>query len=135
MSCKSGIYAVNTTVGSSLAVDSIYSPNTVIRKFGDNIRLAGNGIVIKGAGYYKINAIVSVLVPTAGDVVATLYKDGVAVSGATATASTSANNDYAIIPITALIRVGCNCEDAVLTVVMSGSATTSNNLAITVEKE
>lgn len=134
MSCKSGIFAVNTTVGTNLAIDSAYKPNAIIRRFGQNINLAGDSIIIKGSGYYKVDAVVSVLVPTAGEVSATLYKDGVAVSGATAMGSTSANGDYVTLSITALVKIGCNCDEATLSIVMGESATTSQNLAIVVEK-
>lgn len=135
MSCKSGIYAINTTVGTALAVDSTYMPNTIIRRFGQNVNLAGNGIVLNGSGYYKVDATATVVATAVGDITATLYKDGVAVPGATATATAAAIGDFVALPITALVRLGCNCDEARLTIVMSESATTSQNLSIVVVKE
>ena len=48
MSCNSGIYTVNTgataTAGGSIPLGSIN------RRFGCNINLNGNGIIINGAG-------------------------------------------------------------------------------------
>ena len=134
MSCKSGIYAVNTG-SATLAAGAVYAPTTIVRRFGPSVQMADNGISISGAGYYKVNATVVATASAVGTVTATLYKDGVAVTGATATATASAIGDVVALPINALVRMNCNCQESTLTIVVSGQSVTTNNLSIVVEKE
>lgn len=137
MSCKSGIYAVNTTAGTALASGATYPISIVVRRYGPHCRLGAEGIVIGdkcGAGYYDVSINVTVSATAAGTVTATLCKDGTAIAGATAS-ETVASGDTITLPLNALVKVNCNCSTSVLTVVISGVATTSNNLAIRVEKE
>ena len=44
MSCKSGIYVVNTQAGQSIGIGSTYVPLTVIRRYGKYCQLGGNGV-------------------------------------------------------------------------------------------
>ena len=133
MRCKSGIYATNTAVGSALAVGSTYAPTAIVRRYGSAVNLAADGIRIRGAGYFKVD-VVATVTSAAGTVTATLYKDGQAIPGATSS-SVAAANAVVNLPITAIVKNGCSCDDSLITVVMSGVASTSQNLAITVEKE
>lgn len=139
MSSKSGIFAVNTTQSGSLAVGSIYNPTSVIRKYGKYCSLNGEGITIgncsTGAGYYDVDATVCVLSSAAGTVTAQLYKDGSPVTGAVASVTVTAANQYVCLPISAMVRLNCNCDTSVLTIVMGGQTTTPFNLAVNVEKE
>ena len=139
MSSKSGIYAVNTSAGNSLAIGSIYSPTTIVRRYGKYCNLGADGIIIgdcnSGAGYYEVDATISVLSSVAGSVSATLYKDGVPITGATTIATATASDQYITLPISALVRLNCNCDTANISVVMGGQATTTFNLAIDVVKE
>ena len=138
MSCKSGIYVVNTQTGQSIGIGSTYVPLTVIRRYGKYCQLGGNGVSIGncagGAGYYDINASVSVATTAAGNVTATLFKDGAPVQGATATATAGAVGDVVTLPISALVRLNCDCDTANLTIVIGGQAVTAQNLAFVVEK-
>lgn len=131
---KSIIYAVNTTAGTAIAANGVYAPNQIIRRYGPSVELAGNGITIDGAGYYKVDATVSVAAVAAAPITVSLYKDGVLVPGATATAVPAAVGDVVTLPINAVVRVNCNCDQAVLTIVVA-QAVTSNNLAVVVDKE
>ena len=135
MSCKSAIYAVNTTAGTALANGAVYAPTSVIRRYGPSVQLVGNGILINGTGYYDVEAVATVTGTAVGTVTATLYKDGNPVAGATTTATATAIGDVIALPITSIVRLTCNCQEAVLTIVISGQAVSTNNLAITVEKE
>lgn len=138
MSCKSGIYVVNTTTGTSIGIGGTYVPSTVIRRYGKYCQLGGNGVSIGncvgGAGYYDIDANVSVVATAIGNVTATLYKDGAPVQGATATATAAAIGDVITLPISALVRLNCDCDTANLTIVIGGQAVTAQNLAFVVEK-
>ena len=136
MSCKSGIYVVNTTTGTSIGIGGTYVPSTVIRRYGKYCQLGGNGVSIGncagGAGYYDVDASVSVAATAVGEVTATLYKDGAPVQGATASAT--AIGDVVTLPISALVRLNCDCDTANLTIVIGGQAVTTQNLAFVVEK-
>lgn len=142
MSCKSGIYAANTVAGTAITNGGTYVPNTIMRRYGQYCQLAGNGISIgsgsgcgtAGAGYYDVEAVATVTASAVGTVTATLYQDNAPLLGATATATASAIGDVVALPISALVRLGCNCDTSNLTIVISGQATTSNNLSIVVEK-
>lgn len=138
MSCKSGIYVVNTTTGTSITDGGTYVPQTIIRRYGKYCQLGGNGVSIGnctgGAGYYDIEANVSVTATAAGSVTATLYKDGAPVQGAVSLATASAVGDIVTLPINALVRLNCDCDTANLTIVISGQAVTSQNLAFVVTK-
>lgn len=138
MSCKSGIYAVNTQTGQSIGIGGTYVPSTVIRRYGKYCKLGGNGVSIGncqgGAGYYDIDANVSVVATATGNITATLYKDGAPVQGATATATAGAVGDVVTLPISALVRLNCDCDTANLTIVIGGQAVTAQNLAFVVEK-
>lgn len=138
MSCKSGIYVVNTTTGTAIAIDGTYVPSTIIRRYGKYCQLGGNGVSIGncqgGAGYYDVDASVSVVATAVGEVTATLYKDGAPVQGATASATATAIGDVVTLPISALVRLNCDCDTANLTIVIGGQAVTTQNLAFVVEK-
>lgn len=138
MSCKSGIYVVNTTTGTTIGIDSTYVPSTIIRRYGKYCQLGGNGVSIGnacgGAGYYDVEASVSVAASAAGNITATLYKDGAPVPGATAIATATAAAQIVTLPISALVRLNCDCDTANLTIVIGGQVVTSQNLAFVVEK-
>lgn len=142
MSCKSAIYTANTspvTLTLTAQQPTATLPlGTVVRRFGQNIRLSGNGILIDGEGYYDVDASVTLTPAAVGDYTVTLYKDGVAVPGATQTITAVA--DAAIsFNIDALVRLQCCNSSASLTLVLSTTATLPadvvvNNVGVVVEK-
>ena len=133
---KSLIYTANTST-QVLAVDSIISPGTVVRRFGPNLNLSGNAIQIAGAGYYDIDASFTVSPTAAGDVTITAYLDNVAIQGATATATAATAGDFITLPIVAAFREPCQCCEGLsnLTFVLTGTAASVTNSAIVVEKK
>ena len=60
--------------------------------------------------------------------------DGAPVQGATAIATATAIGDIVTLPISALVRLNCDCDTANLTIVIGGQAVTAQNLAFVVEK-
>lgn len=131
MSCNSGIYTVNA--GATANAGGAIPLGSIIRRFGCNINLNGNGIIINGAGYYDFDIVLTVLPAAAGAITATLMRDGVAVPGATATATAAAIGDAVTLPITAMVREFGNAPAGTFTVVLSAAATVSN-IAVTVDK-
>ena len=132
---KSAIYTANSSI-QNVAVDGVITPGTIIRRYGPNVNLAGNGIQISGAGYYDIDASFTVAPTAAGEVIVTTYLDNVAIPGASASATVAAGGDYATLSISALVRQGCHCCDGLstLTFVLTGTASNVTNSAIVVEK-
>lgn len=135
MSCKSALYAANENVTSAVPSGNVIPLGTVIRKFGSNIALSGNGILIDGAGYYDVDASV-MLTPSAADTVTVqLYKDGVAVPGAKASGFNSGN---ITLNIPAIVRLKCCDSASTLTLGVTAATSTTTltirNVGIVVEK-
>ena len=142
MSCKSAIYTANTspsTITLTAAQPSATLPlGTVIRRFGCNAQLSGNGILLDGSGYYDVDASVTITPVAAGDYTVSLYRDGVAVPGATQTVTAVAAAAVNF-NIPALVRLQCCDSSATLTLVLTTTATlpaevTVNNVGVVVEK-
>lgn len=69
-----------------------------------------------------------------GAVTVTMSKDGVPVSGATASGSVSTAANPSALPITAIVRNACDCDSSILSFNLSGTASTVQNVAVTVVK-
>ena len=132
MSCKSALYAAMQTP-SAVAVGGVIPLGSLIRRYGCDVALNGNAVNITGAGYYDADASVTVTPAAAGTVTVTLYKDGVAVPGATASATAAANGTVDL-SIPALVRQVCCAEGSALTLVLAGAAATVNNVALRVQR-
>lgn len=130
---KSAIYTVMTT-NTLVATNGLIPIGSTVRRYGCNIAQDGNTITITGRGYYKVTISATVAPTVAGTTTITLFKDGVAVIGATATQSTSIAGNAIAIPVTAIVKNNCDCDSAILSVVLSGAAANVSNLAVTVEK-
>ena len=90
MSCKSALYAAMQTP-TAVAVGGVIPLGGLIRRYGCDIALNGNAINLAGTGYYDVDASITATLTAAGAVTATLYKDGVAVPGASATETGAAS--------------------------------------------
>lgn len=132
MSCKSALYAAMQTP-TAVAVDGVIPLGSLIRRYGCDVALNGNTVNITGAGYYDVDASVTVTPIAAGTVTITLYKDGVAVPGATAS-ETAAANGTVDLSIPALVRQVCCAAGSALTLVLTGAAATVNNVALRVQR-
>lgn len=131
---KSAIYTNNSTA-QTLAVGETIALGNVIRRFGCNLGISAFGITLMGNGYYKVDANIVALPTAAGTVTAQLYVDGMAVTGASATAETTAATQEVTLPISALIRVqNCCNRDSALSIVLSGAAGVVSNVSVVVEK-
>ena len=77
----------------------------------------------------------STAAPTAaGTVTASLFRNGVAIPGATASAAVSTAGNPVTLSIAALVREFCCGDDSALTLVLSGAAATVSNVAVVVER-
>ena len=96
----------------SLIANSVINLGTVLRRYGCNLRLSGNGIETVGEGYYEINATVTVEPTAIGNVTVTMLVDGNAIPAAIASGYASVANTPVTLPIIATIRKGCRCDGA-----------------------
>ena len=133
MSCKSALYTAMQTP-TEVAVNGVIPLGSLIRRYGCDITLNGNAVNIVGKGYYDVDASITVAPTAAGTVTATLYKDGVAVPGATASATAAAADDVVNLNIPALVRQVCCAAGSALTLVLTGAAATVNNVALRVQR-
>ena len=140
--CKSAIYTANTSpVTLNLTVQqpsAALSLGTVIRMFGRNIQLSGTGILIEGEGHYDVDASVTATPAAAGNYTVSLFRDGVAVPGATQTVTAVAGASITF-NIPALVRLQCCDSSSTLSLVLTTTATLPasvviNNVGVVVEK-
>lgn len=128
---KALIYAANTN-SQSLANGAVINFGTPVRRFGNNLYMAGGNVEARGEGYYSGIANLS-FAATAGTATVQVFKDGVAIPGAKATITIEAATNYQVaIPFVA--RQRC-CNESTITVTISGVAPTVTNAAIEVVKE
>lgn len=128
---KSFIYCVNESA-QEVQENGIVSPGSVIRRFGCNLNLVGNGVETRGDGYYQIGASITLDPAETGGVTAVLMQDGVEIPGANATTeATTTTTLY----IPAAIRLRC-CGDSAsaITCVLSAGANVTN-YTITIDKK
>ena len=132
---KSLIQVANQS-SQTVANNSIISLGSVLRRFGCNCKLTGNAIEVSGAGYYTIDCAVTVEPTSAGSVSVALFNNGVQITGAIATGSTTTAGNPVTLPITATIRQGCCCDNAdnITCVLLSGEGTVTN-ISLRVIKE
>lgn len=113
-----GIVYLAYTSGNAVSSGSTIPMNMIVRRKCTNI---GTDMTITGAGYYKVFIDTNLTIGgTAGNVTVTLYQNGVAVTGATATQSVAANGTAAL-SFSAIIRNNC-CSTTTLTIVYNGVA-------------
>lgn len=137
MSCKSVLYAAMQTP-TAVAVGGVIPLGSLIRRYGCDVSLNGNAVNITGgnqsAGYYDVDASLTVAPAAVGTVTVTLFKDGVAVPGATASATAAAADDALDLNITALVRQVCCAAGSALTLVLTGAAASVENVALRVQR-
>ena len=130
---KSAIYTAMTTP-TSVAVSGTVPLGMTIRRFGCNVAQDGNTISIKGKGYFLVTASITAAPAEVGIVTVAMSKDGVPVSGATASSSVSTAANPTALPITAIVRNACDCDSSALSFALDGTASTVQNVAVTVVK-
>jgi hypothetical protein len=130
---RSVIYVANT--GAQIVeVGGTISLGGIVRRYGCGIDLNGNAINVTDSGYYDVNVSVTAEPTAAGTVTATLFSNGVAVPGATASASVGTAGDPLNLSFETVVRVPCCGSSDALSVILTGSASTVTNIATVVEK-
>lgn len=132
MSCKSALYAAMQT-DTAVTAGGVIPLGSLIRRYGCDIALNGNAVNLTGTGYYDVDASITATLTAAGTVTVTLYKDGVAVPGATASETGTASGTVNL-NIPALVRQACCVSGSALSLVLTGAAATVNNVALRVQR-
>ena len=83
----------------TVALNSIISLGSVLRRFGCNCKLSGNAIELSGEGYYTIDATVTATPTAAGNVTVALFNNGVQIPGTLVTSSVTTTGNSTTIPI------------------------------------
>lgn len=140
MSCKSAIYATDpssTVLTLSTATGTVIPLGTTVRRFGCNAVLSGDGVLLNGQGYFDVDASVTFTPTAAGTYTVALFKDGVAVPGATQTITAAAAGTVPV-DIPATVRNRCCDSTSTLTLVVTGATVpatvTIDNTAVVVTK-
>lgn len=132
MSCKSALYAAMQTA-TAVTAGGVIPLGSLSRRYGCDIALNGNAVNLTGTGYYDVDASITATLTAAGTVTVTLYKDGVAVPGATASETGTASGTVNL-NIPALVRQACCASGSALSLVLTGAAATVNNVALRVQR-
>ena len=137
---RSAIYVTNTT-SQTVNVTNPINLGSIQRRYGCALDLSGYEVRVKDAGYYDVDASITLTSATPGEITVTLYKDNVPVQGATATETIETADNVINLSIAAIIRQGCVCcdGDSSLSVILSSPTTavtsaTINNIGVVVEK-
>lgn len=130
---KSAIYVVNSGA-QAVDVDGTISLGGIVRRFGCAVDLNGSAVNITAPGFYDASVAVTVAPTAAGTVTVTMFNNGVAVPGATASATVAGAADAVSLAFESLVRVPCSGNSGSLSLVLTGAAATVSNVAMVVEK-
>lgn len=131
---KSLIQTANSSQ-QTVALNSVISLGSVLRRFGCNLRLNGNAIEVIGDGYYIVEVCLTATPTIAGNVTVQLLQNDAVVPGTTTTSSVTTTGNSTSLPIVTTIRVGCNCVGATsLKVLLTAGAGVINNISMRVIK-
>lgn len=132
MSCNSILFTAMTSTATVAAGGDIPLGN-VVRRYGCGATLSGNAISLNGEGYYDADVSVTVIPAAAGTITATLLQDGVAIPGATASATVAATDTSVTLSFPAAVRLLRYSPRATLRLTLSAAGSVTN-AAVTVRK-
>lgn len=128
------IYTANTTA-QTVPVGGTVNLGGIKRRTGCALSMSGDTITMHKSGYYDVYVGITATPTVIGTVTATLYQDGVPVSGATTSATVAATDTAVSLSFPAVVRLCGECCTSNLTIVMSGVETAVNTVAVKVIKD
>lgn len=139
------MYSANTTA-QTLAIGGTVNMGSPVRREGcvkgtsiPYINVNGTTTTLSSCGrcpaYFSANATFTVIPTAAGTVTISAFQDGVAIPGATASATVAAAATSVTLPIVFGVRLGSGVSSANITYVLTGAASSVTNAAQTVTKE
>lgn len=127
------IYEITPTP-SVVTENAILPLTTIARRKGCIVQNGSNSVMLNKAGYYEVNAVVTLTAPAAGNASINLQLNGVNVSGATArTTITTATTQSVQLVISAIVKVYCNQAPATLTLVNGSLPINTSNISLSVK--
>lgn len=131
MSCPSKIC---TNLSNYAVAEGSQGPfGTIVRRYGRNLQLDGQGINMLGPGYYDLSASLSFIPTATGPVTIQFYQDGVEVRSAVATSQGTASEPVNLFVTSELRNCGCDCNTTLAYTI--SAAGTIANLTTTVGKD
>lgn len=115
----------------ALTAGSLIPIGSVIHKQGCNLSANGSTITVKGSGYFKVTANVTVEPSAVADMTITLNKNGTPI--ATSSATPAVASDSVNITLIGVIYNSCGCASDALTLSL-GSAGSVTNANVIVER-
>ena len=132
--CNNSLIYLATPSASSVASGGVLPLSTIVRRRGGSVLQSNDSIVLGAPGYYHVSVNATFTAPATGVVTLSLRQDGIQVQGGTASTTIStATTEVRSISFEAIVRVPCNGSPVTLTVINSGVAITTSNIAIAVE--
>ena len=132
--CNNSLIYLATPSVATVAANGVLPLTTIVRRRGSSIQQSNDSIVLGAPGYYHVSVTLTFTAPAAGNVTIQLRQDNVLVTGATAsTTITTATTEVRSLSFDAIVRVPCCGSPVTLTVVNTGVAITTSNIAIDVE--
>lgn len=132
--CNNSLIYLVTPTTASVAQGGVLPLTTIVRRRGSSIQQSNDSIVLGAPGYYHVSTTVTFTAPAAGTVTLSLRQDGTQIQGGVAsTTITTATTEVRSLNLNAIVRIPCNSSPVTLTVVNTGVAITTSNIAIDVE--
>lgn len=139
------LYSANTTA-QTLAIGGTINMGSPIRRYGcvkgtatPYANVNGTTTTLSSCGkcptYFDIDATFIAIPTAAGTVTITAFQDGVAIPGATASATVAAAATSVTLPISFGVRLNTGVTSSNITYVLTGAASSVTNAAQTVSKE
>lgn len=125
---------MGTTTSSAVLENGVVPLTSIFRRRGQVLTSNSDNIFLNRPGYYRVNASITFVAPTAGNVTLVAQKDNVNIPGLTATTTvTTATTQVSTLNIGGIVRVTCGEGFASLSLVNSGVEIVTSNVEIDVE--
>lgn len=128
---QSALFAITPTV-STIPAGGALPLSTVARRITPRITLGSDSANVGVPGYYEVTATVTFTAAAAGDVTISLFQNGEAIPGITATETiTTADTEVRTVALHGIVRV--RCEPLAINLVNTSEvAITTTNIALSV---
>lgn len=130
---KSVLYGVNRNSQTIIVGDRV-DFGSVVRRYGCNLNMSGGEVLVKGEGYYDVDASITFTAGAAGIATITLLKDGSVIPGASASMTVAEGDVVTLTVPPSVIREKCCCETTI-SAVISGVIGVISNATIRVTKD
>ena len=132
--CNNSLIYLTTPSTATVDANGVLPLTTIVRRRGSSVQQSNDSIVLGAPGYYHVSVNATFTAPAAGVVTLELRQDNLPVSGGTASATiTTATTEVRSLSFESIIRVPCCGAPVTLSVINTGVAITTSNIAVSVE--